>query len=272
MTDPERVANPVAIAKQLPQGAAIIYRHFGADNREDIAKTLRTITHDNDQHLLIGNDPELAMTVKADGVHFTRDPALVQPRKWRQSQPDWIITMAGLKAGTYTASLSALDGLFVSSVFDSQSRSAGEAIGVNQLKELCQSLNAPIYALGGVTAQTAPDLIGTGAAGLAGIDGITKEIAMSEVEVENTERGHRLVIKRDGHDDAEVTLVKVRDGVFDANHTGVPKSLGGQGVGKKLIEALSHHARENNYKVIPSCPFVGAMWKRHPDWAEGVAA
>ncbi len=272
MTDPARVPDPVAIARKLPQGAAIIYRHFGADDREAIALTLREITAARGQQLLIGTDTELALAVDADGVHFPRDAALNEPRKWRAAQPEWIITMAGIKDGEYLAELSGLDGLFVSSIFDSHSPSAGEPISPEALTRLCQSLSVPIYALGGITPQTAKRLIGTGAAGLAAIDGILQEIAMSEVEVEDTDRGHRLVIRREGHDEAEVTLVKVRDGVFNANHTGVPKSLGGQGIGKKLIEALSHHAREHNYKVIPGCPFVGAMWKRHPDWAEGVAA
>jgi len=67
-------------------------------------------------------------------------------------------------------------------------------------------------------------------------------------------------------------MKRVGDNLFNANHTGVPKSMGGKGVGKALIRAMAEDARAEGYKVIPGCPFVAAMFKRFPDWAEGVAA
>ncbi|WP_409432739.1 N-acetyltransferase [Litorimonas sp. RW-G-Af-16] len=273
MTDPERIVDPIAIAQKLPKGAAIIYRHFGADHRHSAAQALRKVTLERQQQFLIGADIGLAKMVKADGVHLRREDGLAVAEKLRKQHPDWIISMAGLKGPQdYDGDLSVLDALFISSIFPSRSPSAGEAIGVGKLSELTRTLPVPIYALGGVTSATAAKLIGSGAAGLAAIDGILKEIVMAGITVEDTPRGHRFVYRLEGHEEAELTMVRKDDDLFDANHTGVPKSMGGQGIGKALIEAMSNHARENAYRVIPSCPFVAAMFKRKPEWAEGVEA
>lgn len=180
MTDPSVHTNIVDIARAMPKGAAIIYRHFGAQNFEAIAAELRHVTFARGQQLLIGNDPELAINCGADGVHFTRDAALTAPMLWRERCPDWLISMAGIKETDgpdamgdgdyidYGGDLSVLDGLLVSSVFASESSSAGKPIGVKRLLSIAAVLGAPIYALGGVNERTAEALEGCGLSGIAG--------------------------------------------------------------------------------------------------------
>ena len=70
----------------------------------------------------------------------------------------------------------------------------------------------------------------------------------------------------------ELTLLRVSNDVWDANHTGVPKAIGGRGVGKALIQAMVEDARQNGYRVVPSCPFVAKLFERKPEWANDVAA
>ena len=77
--------------------------------------------------------------------------------------------MAGIKSGSYQGDLSVLDGLLISSIFPSQSPSAGEPIGVAELTKSIKDLPVPVFALGGVNNKTAPKLLGSGAAGIAGI-------------------------------------------------------------------------------------------------------
>lgn len=234
----------------------MIYRHFGEPKA---AKELRELTQDQGRQFLIGNDPELAERVSADGVHFARDASLHGPTQWREKYPDWIITMAGLKSGTYLAPLDSLDALFISSIFPSQSPSAGTPIGAQALKDRCTRLPVPIYALGGVSAGTAPQLINTGATGLTAIEGL-----IMDVEKEATETGHRFVIKTKSGE-AELTLVRAGDGVFNAKHTFTPTALRGQGVAGKLYNAMVADAKKENYKIIPGCPYVEVKFKRKPE-------
>ncbi len=173
MTDPQRVVNPVTAAMNLPKGAAIIYRHFGRSGHEKTAEQLRGVTFEREQQFLIGHDPELAIKVGADGVHFRRDASLLAPTLWRKNCPEWIITMAGLKGEQdYHADLSVLDALFISTVFYSKSPSAGNPIGIQELTSIAQKLDVPIIALGGINDRTAHKLLGSGATGLAGIEGL----------------------------------------------------------------------------------------------------
>lgn len=175
MTDPSVHDDVCALAMGAPKGAAIIYRHFGADDREGTADKLRHITFARAQQFLIGDDPMLAINCGADGVHFRRDEAVEAPTLWRARCPDWIITMAGIKGAgiqddyvDYSGDLSVLDGLFVSCIFHSESQSAGKPIGTARLLGICAVLGAPIVALGGVNARTIDALTGSGVAGIAG--------------------------------------------------------------------------------------------------------
>lgn len=263
MTDPARAPDPVAVASRLPQGAAIIYRHFGAPEH---AQALREITRSRNQQLLIGNDPRLAESVGADGVHFARDEYLSGPINWRAEHPEWIITMAGLKSGVYLAPLDSLDALFISSVFPSRSPSAGPPIRIAALKTRAQRLPVPIIALGGIDASTAPLLIGTKVIGLAAIEGL-----IMDVQKQDTQSGHRFIIVTEAGE-AELTLDKVRDGVFNANHTFTPTALRGQGVAGKLYTAMVADAKQAGYKVVPGCPYIEVKFKTHPEDRMAVGA
>jgi len=170
MTDPERVTDIIGSAENLPRGAAIIFRHFGSAHKFVDAEALREVTFKREQQFLIGDDPQLAIDIGADGVHFRRDCKALAPALWRQRCPDWIISMAGIKSGEYQGDLTVLDGLLVSSVFQSQSPSAGKPMGLETFSNTSQNLEVPVFALGGVNKTTAPKLLGSGAAGVAGIE------------------------------------------------------------------------------------------------------
>ncbi|MBU6372671.1 MAG: N-acetyltransferase [Alphaproteobacteria bacterium] len=77
----------------------------------------------------------------------------------------------------------------------------------------------------------------------------------------------RYVTTIDGHV-AELTFVRRPGGVLVADHTGVPDALGGQGVGKALVQRLVADARALGLKITPACSFVEALFRRNPDWAD----
>jgi predicted GNAT family acetyltransferase len=53
-----------------------------------------------------------------------------------------------------------------------------------------------------------------------------------------------------------------------ADHTGVPDSLRGTGVGRRLLERMIDDARREGFKIFPLCPFVNAERRKHPEWAD----
>ncbi len=89
------------------------------------------------------------------------------------------------------------------------------------------------------------------------------------IKLEVTDTKGRYVAQVDGiPDTADLTCSVVNDGLIIADHTGVPDSMRGTGVGKALVERLVADARLNNVKVVPLCPYVNAMRRKHPEWAD----
>ena len=57
-----------------------------------------------------------------------------------------------------------------------------------------------------------------------------------------------------------------------ADHTFVPPAMRGQGVAQVLVEALVADAREQGFRIVPQCSYVAAQFRRHPEWADLLAA
>ncbi len=67
---------------------------------------------------------------------------------------------------------------------------------------------------------------------------------------------------------AELTFSIVNEHLIIADHTGVPDSMRGMGVGKALVERLVDDARRKQVKIVPLCPYVNAQRRKHPEWAD----
>lgn len=67
---------------------------------------------------------------------------------------------------------------------------------------------------------------------------------------------------------AELTFSIVNEHLVIADHTGVPDSMRGLGVGKALVDRLVADAREKGFKIVPLCPYVNAQRQKHPEWAD----
>lgn len=155
LTDPARMPDPVEVAARLPAGSGLVYRHFGAADRVDVARRLRDVTRAQGCCLLMGGDAQLALDVGADGVHWPERMVYLGQR-WRAMRPDWVMTGAAHgRRALVAASRFGLDGALVSPVFPSHSASAGRALGVSRFGQLCAAARVPVYALGGVGAANA---------------------------------------------------------------------------------------------------------------------
>lgn len=153
LTDPERTPDPVSVAKTLPPGSGIIYRHFGRPDRFETAHSLAKAAQQIHGSLLIAADPVLAKHVGADGVHWP-EVRLTESRAWR-GRFRIQTASAHSRRAIWKAHLAMMDAVFVSSVFPSVSPSAGSPMGPARLRQLCQTAALPIYGLGGITGTNA---------------------------------------------------------------------------------------------------------------------
>ncbi|MCI4643289.1 MAG: thiamine phosphate synthase [Hyphomonadaceae bacterium] len=152
-TDPIRSAHPLDLASILPPGWGLIYRHFGAADARPLAEILAQMAKKRRFRLLIGADPKLARAVKADGVHWP-------DHMWataRHAAPAFHLnTMSAHTASDlYTPQPAWLDARVLSTIFPSSSPSAGVALGAIRARNISRRAHLPVYALGGVTSETA---------------------------------------------------------------------------------------------------------------------
>jgi predicted GNAT family acetyltransferase len=65
--------------------------------------------------------------------------------------------------------------------------------------------------------------------------------------------------------DAQLLYAMVGDDILDLQHTEVPASAKGQGVGDALVRRALAYARERGLRVMATCPYVQAWLRRHPE-------
>ena len=170
MTDDERLPDPCAAARALPRGSLVVLRARDKCRRQALAVALARIARARSLFLLIAGDPELAQS--ADGAHFP-EAQMGAIATWRARRPDWFLTTSAhsLTAVQRAASFGA-DAVFVSPVFPTASHPGRPALTPIRLRRMAQDARVPVYALGGINARNALELLGARLAGIAAIGGL----------------------------------------------------------------------------------------------------
>jgi thiamine-phosphate pyrophosphorylase len=172
MTDEKRVPDPVAAAQSLPRGSAIILRHTDAKARAMIGRELATVSRARGLVLLIAGDPRLANEIGADGLHLPEARAR-EAAHWRALRPSWLITAAAHSLrGLMTARIAGADAALLAPVFATPSHPDRAPLGVLRTALMAARAGLPVYALGGVNAQTVVRLKDARLAGIAAIEGL----------------------------------------------------------------------------------------------------
>ena len=78
----------------------------------------------------------------------------------------------------------------------------------------------------------------------------------------------RYVVRLASGEEAEMTWVVREPCIRDFNHTYVPEVFRGSGIAAKLMDRAIEDARAEGFRIVPTCSFVAAQFRRHPDWAD----
>jgi thiamine-phosphate pyrophosphorylase len=172
MTDQARLPNPVASARLLPRGSAVIVRHTDASARARLAHALINVARERRLRLLIAGDPVLAAEVCAHGLHLSEARAR-EAAHWRALKPSWLITAAAHSSrGLTVAWRAGADAAVLAPVFATLSHPDRPPLGALRTRMMAVHAGLPVYALGGINAQTIMRLKDARLAGVAAIDGL----------------------------------------------------------------------------------------------------
>ena len=89
---------------------------------------------------------------------------------------------------------------------------------------------------------------------------------------ENTDTKGRYSYATEGGPEAELTYSKAGDHTIIIDHTLVPNTYRGQGIGPALVERAVIDARATGTKILPLCPYAAVQFKRHPEWNDVLSA
>ena len=80
---------------------------------------------------------------------------------------------------------------------------------------------------------------------------------------------HRFELTEDGG--TAFAQYRRHPGVLVIPHVEAPPALQGTGAAGRLMEGVVAHARAEGLKIVPSCPYATAWFKRHPNLADMLA-
>ena len=89
----------------------------------------------------------------------------------------------------------------------------------------------------------------------------------ADLEVKRDEEHSRYVAEVNG----ERALIDFRPagpGVLDLRHTEVPVSQQGHGLGEELVRRALDDIRARGERIIPTCRFVSAFLRHHPEYGD----
>lgn len=93
------------------------------------------------------------------------------------------------------------------------------------------------------------------------------EVVISKEEIDS--RHGRYVARIEGVEgEGEITFTRRGSARISADHTGVPKSMGGLGIAGALLAFMLEDARREGFRILPICPYVRGQYAKHPEWAD----
>lgn len=86
---------------------------------------------------------------------------------------------------------------------------------------------------------------------------------MADMPIEHVPARGRFEVQVDGG--RAECVYRLHGAVMNITHTEVPRQSEGRGVAAELVRAALAYARQHGLRVRPSCSYVGAYMRRHPE-------
>ena len=180
-----RAGNLSDVEQALKAKTSVVqYRNKSSDTREfyEEAKALRQIC--KNAAFLINDRVDIALACNADGVHLGHSDLPYQTARELLGANKIIgLTVHSLEDALAAQKMGA-DYIGVAPIFATATKSdAGTPVGIEGLKEICQKVELPVVAIGGIDLSNAQSVINAGADSVCAISAVlTKQDVFAEVK------------------------------------------------------------------------------------------
>jgi thiamine-phosphate pyrophosphorylase len=151
-------------------------KHSSAREQLAVAREVRSITAEAGVPLIVNDRIDVAHAAGAEGVHLGDDDLPVAVAR-EQLGPDAVIGRSvSTVAGAREAAAAGADYLGVGAVYHTDTKDVTEvedAIGLDVVRAIDEAVDVPFVGIGGVTPETAADVVAAGADGVAAVSAIT---------------------------------------------------------------------------------------------------
>lgn len=66
---------------------------------------------------------------------------------------------------------------------------------------------------------------------------------------------------------ARIEYIRANNSIY-LTHTEVPVGLEGRGIASGMIKAALQEVKNNQWTLVPLCPFVAGYLQKHPEWQD----
>lgn len=171
-----------AVAAACAGGVTLVQlreKHASHDEFVSIARSVKEVCDAHGVPLVINDEPLIAAEVGAAGVHVGQED-LEASRVREIVGPDVIVGVsAGSVAEARAAQAAGADYLGVGAVAFTATKPEAEVLSLDELRAIVDSVDLPVVAIGGVNAETIPQLADMGLAGYSVVSAI---IAQPDIE------------------------------------------------------------------------------------------
>lgn len=138
----------------------------------ELAIKLKKIANQKNIPFIINDDVHLAKKVNADGVHIGQnDMSIKEARKILGDESIIGVSVHNLEEAIL-AQKNGASYIGVGSIFKTNSKKDASFVSIGTLREICNKINLPVVAIGGINSSNISNLYGTGIDGVAVISAI----------------------------------------------------------------------------------------------------
>lgn len=176
ITEPA-MRDPVETAQQvLAAGVRLLQLRDKTATTRDlvrIGEQLRALTRQHDALLIVNDRLDVALAIEADGVHLGQDDLPVAQARQIAGARLLIGVSAETVEEARQAEADGADYLGVGPMFATHTKpDAGAPVGTERLRAIKQAVAIPVFGIGGITLQNAPEVLRAGADGICVISAI----------------------------------------------------------------------------------------------------
>lgn len=147
-----------------------------------LARSLRRMSADAGVTLIMNDRADLARLTDADGVHLGQDDLPVSAAR-KTLAPGQIVGVSTHSVEqAQRAEADGADYIGVGPVFSTQTRGYVEGVGTDYVRQAAAAVSLPLIAIGGITLETAGEVIAAGAPGRTGIAVCSAILGAEDIE------------------------------------------------------------------------------------------